>query len=343
MHVSASPCFPRPARSRAPPRTRGRGTDHLVNRSPATISPLTEAELGAADDVMRQAFAERTGMRPGEAFRDRSMLRARLKLHPSGAVVAHVDGEVAGSALAMHRGRVAVFGPLRVRPDLQNRGVGRALLAGALARMAEWDAEHTGLFTWSESPGHLALYRAAGFWPRFLSLLMAKPLATRDAGEVRTVSALPEADREAAVAACAELAGGVRPGLDLTAEIRGLPELGFGDTVLLGSDGAVDGFAVCHTGSGSEAGSGHCLAKFAAVRSGPGARERFGELIAACERYAAAREAFRIEAMMDAGRVGACRTLLDRGFLVAFQGVNLHRDALPGYDGPDVWVADDWR
>lgn len=310
-----------------------------MNRSPATISPLTEADLGAADDVMRQAFAERMGMRPGEAFRDRSMLRARLKLHPGGAVIAHVDGEVAGSALAMHWGSVAVFGPLSVRPDMQNRGVGRALLAGALARMAEWDAEHTGLFTWSESPGHLALYRAAGFWPRFLSLLMAKPLAARDAGEVRTVSALPEGEREAAVAACAELAGEVRPGLDLTAEVRGLPEHGFGDTVLL--DG--DGFAVCHTGPGSEAGSGHCLVKFATVRSGPGARERFAELIAACERYAAAHEAFRIEAMMDAGRVGACRALLDRGYLVAFQGVNLHRDALAGYDGPDVWVADDWR
>jgi predicted N-acetyltransferase YhbS len=314
-----------------------------VNRSPATISPLTAADLDVADDVMRQAFAERASMRPGEAFRDRSMLRARLKLHPGGAVVAHMDGEVAGSALSMRWGSVAVFGPLSVRPDLQNLGVGRALLAGALARMAEWDAEHTGLFTWSESPGHLALYRAAGFWPRFLSLLMAKPLAARHAGEVRTVSALPESEREAAVAACAEIAGAVRPGLDLSTEIRGLPELGFGDTVLLGADGDLEGFAVCHTGPGSEAGSGHCLAKFAAVRPGPGARERFGELIAACERYAAARGAFRIEAMIDAGRVGASRALLDRGFLVAFQGVNLHRDALEGYDGPDVWVADDWR
>jgi GNAT superfamily N-acetyltransferase len=314
-----------------------------VNRSPARITPLTEADLNAADDVMRAAFAERMGMRPGEAFRDRSMLRARLKLHPAGAVVAHLDGEVAGSALAMNWGSVAVFGPLSVRPDLQNRGIGRALLAGALERMAVWDAEHTGLFTWSESPGHLALYSSERFWPRFLSLMMAKPLPADAAGECRTFDALPRAEREHAVAACGELSAAVRPGLDLSAEIRGLPEHGFGDTVLLGDAGALDGFAVCHTGAGSEAGTGHCLVKFAAVRPGPAVRERFGELLAACERFAAGREAFRIEAMVDAGRVGACRLLLDRDYVVAFQGVNMHRDARAGYDGPDDWVADDWR
>jgi predicted N-acetyltransferase YhbS len=314
-----------------------------VTRSPATISPLTEDELTAADEVMRAAFAERFAMRPGEAFRDQSMLRARLRLHPEGAVVAHVGGEVVGSALALHRGSVAVFGPLSVRPDQQGRGIGRALLAGALERMAVWDAEHTGLFTWSESPGHLALYRTAGFWPRFLSMLMAKPLPADAAGDVRTVGSLAGAELDAAVAACAELAQAVRPGLDLTADVLGLPRHGWGDTVLLDGDDGPEGFAVCHTGPGSEAGSGQCLAKFAAVRPGPGAAERFGALLEACERFAASRGAFRLEAMADAGRVGACRVLLDRGFVVAFQGVNLHRDALAGYDGPDIWAVDDWR
>jgi predicted N-acetyltransferase YhbS len=314
-----------------------------VNQSPAAISPLTEADLDVADDVMRAAFAGRMSMRPGEAFRDRSMLRARLRLHPGGAVVAHVDGEVAGSALAMHWGSVAVFGPLSVRPDMQKRGVGRALLAGALERMAAWGAEHTGLFTWSESSGHLALYGSAGFWPRFLALMMAKPLASGDGGEARTVGSLPPDEREAAVAACAELTGLVRQGLDLSTDVRGLPEHGFGDTVLLGDAGALDGFAVCHSGAGSEAGTGHCLVKFAAVRPGPGARERFGELLATCERFAAGRGAFRIETMVDAGRVPACRALLDRDYVVAFQGVNMHRGAPAGYDGPDDWVADDWR
>ena len=292
---------------------------------------------------MREAFAERIGAPPDRAFRDASMLRARLRLHPDGAVVAHQDGEVAGSALAMRWGRIGVFGPLSVRPDLQGRGLGRELLAAAMGRMAAWDLEHAGLFTWSDSPGHLALYRAAGFWPRFLALMMAKPLPADAPGAAQTVGGLAPAERDGAVTACAELAGAVRPGLDLSREVLGLAEHGFGDTVLLESDGALEGFAACHLGPGSEAGSRHCLIKFAAARPGSGAGDRFRALLECCERFATARGAFRLEAAADTGRIGASRALLDRGFAVAFQGVNLHRDALAGYDGPEDWVADDWR
>jgi predicted N-acetyltransferase YhbS len=306
-------------------------------------APLTEADLPAADRVMREAFSERMGLAPDEAFRDASLVRSRFRLHPDGAVVAHEEGEVAGSALAMRWGSVGIFGPLSVRPDLQGRGLGSALLEAALERMAAWDLQHAGLFTWSDSPGHLALYRAGGFWPRFLSLLMAKPLAAEAAGDAQTVAGLPASEREAAAAACAELSGAVRDGLDLSREVLGLAEHGFGDTVLLERDGALDGFAACHTGPGSEAGGGHCLVKFAAARPGPGAGERFGDLLAACERFAAANGAYRLMTAVDAGRQGAVRALLDRDFLVAFQGVLLHRDGNPGYDGPEVWVADDWR
>jgi predicted N-acetyltransferase YhbS len=306
-------------------------------------SPLTEADLPAADRVMREAFADRMGAAPDEAFRDASLVRSRFRLHPDGAVVAHDDGEVAGSALAMRWGSVGVFGPLSVRPDLQGRGFGKALLDAAVERMAAWDLQHAGLFTWSDSPGHLALYRAAGFWPRFLSLLMAKPLTAEAAGEVQTVGDLPATEREAAATACAELSGGVREGLDLSREVLGLAENGFGDTVLLERDGALDGFAACHTGPGSDAGGGHCLLKFAAARPGLGAGQRFDDLLAACERFAAAKGAYRLMTAVGAGRRGAFRALLDRDFVVAFQGVLLHRDGKPGYDGPDAWVADDWR
>lgn len=292
---------------------------------------------------MREAFSDRAGMPEDRMFGDASMLRARWRLHPDGAVVARVDGEVAGSALSMRWGSVGVFGPLSVTASKQRTGVGRALLAATLERMDAWGLEHAGLFTWSDSPGHLALYRAAGFWPRHLALLMAKPLLADAAGHAHTVGGLTDAERPGAAGECAELAGEVRAGLDLTREVLGLPEHGFGDTVLLEGDGVLDGFATLHLGAGSEAGTGHCLVKFAAARPGAGAPERFAALLEACERFAAAHGAFRLEAMCDAGRVGACRALLDRGFVVAFQGVNLHRDARPGYDGPDDWVADDWR
>src|SRR5262249_62210808 len=56
-----------------------------------------------------------------------------------------------------------------------------------------------------------------------------------------------------------------------------------GDTALLWDrKSQLAGFAVCHWGPASEAGQGCCFAKFAAVRPGPGAGERFGRLLDVC-------------------------------------------------------------
>jgi hypothetical protein len=33
--------------------------------------------------------------------------------------------------------------------------------------------KHIGLFTWAQSPKHLGLYQRFGFWPRFLTAIMA--------------------------------------------------------------------------------------------------------------------------------------------------------------------------
>jgi hypothetical protein len=46
---------------------------------------------------------------------------------------------------------------------------------------------------------------------------------------------------------------------------------GLGDTVLLAEADRFAGFAVCHSGGGSEAGSGACYVKFGAVLPGEGA------------------------------------------------------------------------
>jgi predicted N-acetyltransferase YhbS len=312
---------------------------------PADISvePLLEADLQQADQVMREAFGARVGVAAEDVFRDASLVVPRFRLHPDGAVVARDEDGILGSALAMRWGRLGVFGPLSVRPDRWGRGLGRALLEATLDRMAAWDLDHAGLFTWSNSPAHLALYRAAGFWPRFLSLLLAKPVTAKAAGPVSTVAGLAEGERASAVAACAELAGAVWDGLDLSRDARGVADHGFGDTVLLEEGDGLAGFAVCHTGPGSEAGSGHCLVKFAAVRPGPGAADRFDRLLTACDAFAAGAGAFRVLAAVDAGRLNACRHLLAHGFEVSLPGVSLHRDGKPAYDGPDAWVADDWR
>ena len=55
---------------------------------------------------------------------------------------------------------------------------------------------------------------------------------------------------------CFEVTNSVYPGLDVEREIRAVDDQRLGDTVLLRDGSQLVGFAVCHCGAGSEAGSG---------------------------------------------------------------------------------------
>lgn len=70
-------------------------------------------------------------------------------------------------------------------------------------------------------------------------------------------SQLPESERRAAETACRELTEEIHRGLDLGPEIRTVAVRGLGDTLLLADrTSRLAGFAICHWGPASEAGTG---------------------------------------------------------------------------------------
>jgi hypothetical protein len=106
---------------------------------------------------------------------------------------------------------------------------------------------------------------------------------------------------------------------------------------------SLDAFAVCHCGEGTEAGRNTCFIKFAAVRPGPSAENKFEHLLDACEALAAERGLQRMEAGVNLNRSQAYRQMLRRGFRTDIQGVAMHKPDSPAYDRPDAFVVDDWR
>src|SRR5258707_6556185 len=86
---------------------------------------------------------------------------------------ATLDGKLVGSNFATNWGSVGFFGPLTVRPDLQERGIARALLAKTMEQFDTWETRHVGLFTFSDSAKHIALYQKYGFYARFLTAIMS--------------------------------------------------------------------------------------------------------------------------------------------------------------------------
>jgi hypothetical protein len=116
-----------------------------------------------------------------------------------------------------------------------------------------------------------------------------------------------------------------------------------GDTVLIWDDSELVGFAVCHSGAGTEAGSDECYVKFGAARTSRDAEQHFNRLLDACEEFASLQNASRLAAGVNTGRHKAYRHMLARGFRTYLLGVAMEKPNEEGYNRPDVYLIDDWR
>lgn len=309
----------------------------------ASIRSLHDADLTEARRIFRVAFGTFVGVPDPETFSaDREYIFTRWQADPEAALAAEVEGRLAGSNFAANWGSFGFFGPLTVLPELWDRHVAQALLAPTIELFDKWGVREAGLFTFSNSPKHIALYQKFGFWARFLTAVMSKRVTACETSALK-YSMVAEADRLPALKACCEVTDSIYEGLDVAIEIQSVLEQALGDTVLLWGGDSLDGFATCHCGEGTEAGRDTCYLKFAAVRSGPGAEKMFGHLLDACEALAAERGLGRMEAGVNLSRSQAYRQMLRRGFRIDFQGVAMHRPDLPAYNRPDAFVVDDWR
>ena len=312
---------------------------------PIEIRPMVEADLAAADRIMRVAFGTFVGLSdPASFMGDASYVATRWRSSPQSAFTAVVDGKVVGSNFATRWGSVGFFGPLTVTPELWDAGIGRCLMEPVLRLFETWRVTHAGLFTFSHSPKHVGIYQTLGFWPRYLTALMArevwKPAANTPPVALGDLAA---AHREARLQACRHIADAQYPGLDLTSEIEAVAAQALGDTVLVEDAGETVGFAVCHVGAGTEAGSRSCYVKFGAVHPGADAARRFERLLDGCAAHAESRGAKTLLAGMNLARHEAYRIMLAREFRIGLLGVTMHRPNEPGHSRPERFVIDDWR
>jgi GNAT superfamily N-acetyltransferase len=310
-----------------------------------TVSALDENDLPEAQRIVRLAFGTFLGAPDPETFwTDRDYVYGRHQAPHVSSLAAKLDSKLVGTNFATQWGSVGFFGPLTVHPEVQERGVARALLKSTMDQFDAWGTPHVGLFTFAQSAKHVALYQKYGFHARFLTAIMSAPAMQRPAAAGwQRFSALSEAQRNEALCSCREVTETLYPGLDLTDEIRATQAQGLGDTVLVEGQNGIAAFAVCHHGPRSEAGAGHCYVKFGAVRDGPSAEQDYMRLLDACEALAVAVGMPNVLAGANMARHEAYRHLVARGFRTAIQGVHMHRHNDPGYCRPGVYIIDDWR
>ncbi len=319
-----------------------------ARHSKITVRPLVENDLSAADRVIRLAFGTFLGMADPTSFMgDADFAYTRWKADPSSVLAAEENGKLIGSNFASNWGSFAFFGPLTVEPEYWNRGVAQQLLPPTMEIFRGWGNRHMGLFTFPASTKHIGLYRKFGFWPRDLVANMTAKLDgisdKTSAGPALFSSAKPR-DRSALLIACREVTDAIFDGLDVEREICAVVDQKLGDTILLWDLTKLAGFAVCHTGAGTEAGSGSCYIKFAAVRPGAQAHRNFARLINEVKSFARACGVEKIASGVNMARREAFLAMVAAGFRVEGQGIAMETgDANAGYNRAGVYILDDWR
>jgi len=311
----------------------------------ADIRPLIEADLPEAQRIVRRSFGTFLGAADLDNFwTDFDYVYGRFGAEHTAAFAAEEDGALAGTNFATRWGSVGFFGPLATRADLWNRGIAQPLVAAVCGEFDRWGVRHAGLATFPHSTKHVWLYQKFGFYPRYLTAVMAAPGTAGALPPSSSYAQLSPGERQQAESASRALTDEIYDGLDLRGEMRTVAARDLGDTLLLWQgDSRLAGLAVCHWGPASEAGAGCLFVKFGAVRPGEGAEARFAALLDACGALARLVGVENVLAGVNLAREEAYRHMLARGFRSRFHLVTLHRPNEAGYSQPGLFVLDDWR
>ena len=309
-----------------------------------SIRLLREDELQEADQIFKLAF--RAFAKPGSAakYPDDITFMKRWYTNPQAAFAAEVDGQLVGSNFAIHWGSFGLFGPLTVHPDFWGRKIAQKLIEPALDCFKQWNIQQAGFFTRSDSPLHLNLYQKFGFYPRYLTCLMSKPLEISSLPSKAIRYSQLSSDKQAECLKSAfKLTDTLYDGLDLRAEIETINSKSLGDTIFLWDDLGLASFALCHYGKDTEAGSSTCYIKFAAVRKDQCASQHFEQLLQSCEALGSNVGASRLIAGMNTAREEAYKQIIASGYRIDRLGVAMHAPNEPAFNCHGVYIIDDWR
>jgi GNAT superfamily N-acetyltransferase len=135
-----------------------------------------------------------------------------LTVHPGFfSVVAEIDGKLIGSNFLDARGPISGVGPITVDPEIQNDGVGRALMDAVMQRSRELNFAGIRLVQAGYHSRSLELYLKLGFTAReHLSCLKGEPIGKSVPG--RGVRPATAADLAACNELCLQVHGHTRSG-----------------------------------------------------------------------------------------------------------------------------------
>jgi GNAT superfamily N-acetyltransferase len=212
---------------------------------------ITLPDVAELNQVFSDAFTERyrrdgmVGVRV--PFLNPAIWRYAIEDAGEGAMLWRDErGAIVAFNIAHRSGIEGWMGPLAVRPDAQDGGVGKLIVRAGRDWLEHAGARVIGLETMPRTMDNIGFYSGLGFEPGRLTLTVTFSSAPAEHAAL-LLGRQRVAEKREWIAACRRLTDAVRPGYDFSREIELTDELALGDTLLFAPGGELRGFALYHT------------------------------------------------------------------------------------------------
>lgn len=231
--------------------SRGSSSAAQTVRGPETVAV---GDIPALNSVFTEAFTER--------YRKDGLIGVRVPpLNPAIWRYAIEDAGEGALCWRAANGRIVAFnmvhqsgtegwmGPLCIEPGLQGAGLGKVLLQTGMQWLRQRGATVIGLETMPRTMENIGFYSSLGFIPGYLTVTLTLDASTAASELVGGVllSRSSSQEKVTIIDACRSLTERVMPGYDFTRELVLTDQHSLGDTLILGSQDAPMGFALCHS------------------------------------------------------------------------------------------------
>ena len=236
-------------------------------------------------------------------------------------------GELVAFNMVHRSGTEGWMGPLAVRPDRQNEGLGSTMVLAGVEWLKAEGARTIGLETMPRTVDNIGFYSRLGFMPGHLTVTLVRDIGRRppDSGQLLSAAGT---DMPGLLDQCRGLLAQLAPGTDFTRELALTQELRIGDTTLIHHDRALSGFALWHS---APLAAGRPKDELRVLKLVARTLEDFANVIDAVQRAAHAERVRRLAIRCQSVFSDAYLRLVEQGFRVHWTDLRM---MLRGYAPP---------
>jgi GNAT superfamily N-acetyltransferase len=281
------------------------------------IRPMGPYDIAGAQKVGVETWSElasrELGYKVKYPTRPRRIIEAYMWKEPEGCLVAEHRGKIVGTAYSHVWGGVGWLGPFEVLPEMQDRGVGTALLAGCEAFLDRRGCRVQGLETMSNNVKNIHFYLRGGYRAIGSSLIMEKGL-TSEVEEAPRLEPSPIHEVASSLDGISRLSRKGHPLLDYSKEVEMASKYDLGPCFLSKGSSGLKGFAILHSFYPSEE-ADHGSLRLLLVDPRSRAQEKvFALLLASCEAWAFQHGRKRLFVRFPADNSGLYQDFLRNGY-----------------------------